>query len=686
MSRAHEVTKRLGTGSWWFAVAWVFGGVAGCDAGLADVPDGNFEAGLFDARVLSDAGASDGGSGAMDTMGDACEPLDCEAAGIACGRGADGCGGELDCGSCCVTEDDCPSRPCEEAVACDSGVCRYEPVVCGGQRCECGREGCDETSPRACGTGCAQSYCDPSPTLDSAGAIVFGNQCVPPEGVSCGLCGLGRIACVDGDDRCAGGLEGLDLDPAFAECNGASPAATVVYLDPAWEGIDSDGSREAPFTTWADVVSAAAVRGARAIVIAGSPTILGPFDISDGVSVLGGFDREWRPDASQRPRLHTAPSVDGQETVVGVSARGVVSTTRLVGLELATYRIPGRSVEGPGRSNVALLVEDSPGLHLSNVRIIASNGQAGALGEAARDPEGTVYDGSRGQDGFRIERSCGGRVIDDDGGAAGAPPSVCGGVSVISTRGGAGGPRTEPLTSGTIDYTAGSPSSAGTPGGRVDASASHDCDAGGGEDGAPFLVAAAAGADGVPGIAWSPGGLPVATGEGGRGLNGSHGAGGGGGSTGGSSEITHRNRTWCRIGGGGGGGGGGGCGGLGGGGGQPGGWSVGIAVRGAPPTFEEVFVGLGRPGRGGVGGSGSAGLPGGVGGEGAVWTATSYCSRYGRPGGDGAPGQEGGPGGRGADGKAVGVLCASPDVVPDREGVEVVSVSGDTVEAQWGCL
>ncbi len=678
---------------WWPLVVSCFaftGGVSvagGCGGSSRVEPPGVDEAGI--EAGVPEAGSEDGGpdepDGAAPMDAGSCTPASCAALGVACGRVPDGCGGELDCGPCCGSVDDCPSRPCEEAVACESGRCRYEPVRCGGASCRCDGGDCGEGAPRACGSGCVRHYCDPAPTRDPVtGEVAYANRCLSLEEVGCGLCSLGRFSCEDGEERCVGGLRELDVDPAFVECNGASPAAFVIYLDPAWEGVGSNGSREAPFTSWDEALVAATTRGSRVIVIAGSPTFLGPFELSDGLSILGGFDRDWQRDPEERPRFHVRPAdVDDEAAaVVGMRARGIVSTTILAGVDVGVYSWWRQSDSGPGRSTVALLADGSPGLRLRDVRLVAGNAESGADGAVAPAPVGTVYDGADGVQGVSVRRNCGGMALDSDGGAAGAPASICNGVSVPSTRGGAGGARTEARTSAEQRYTPGEPAPAGTPGGVVDISDGDDCSEGRGADGVS-LPRATFGSTGVPGIEWGPDGLPVASGRGGRGQDGAHGKGGGGGSSGRSREKYYR-WTACWVGGGGGGGGGGGCGGLGGEGGYPGGWSIGLVVRGAAPKLQNVSVSLGRPGTGGMGGAGSDGLPGGAGGAGAPGHNPATCALEGRDGGAGAAGQPGGFGGLGADGLAVGVLCAEP-IDGDLSAVTVDSFAGAAVLVQRGC-
>jgi len=660
----------------WWVLALVAGplGLAcgGTDSGNAD---GGRPGALPDARIVRDAGVEV----------DACRPRSCSEAGVVCGRADDGCGGTLDCGPCCVDPAECPGRPCEVAVGCEGGACRYEPVSCGGSSCTCTDGECGDDDLRACGDGCADAYCDPSPVLDPAtGDVTYGNACVARSDVRCGLCGLGTLACQDGADVCGGGLDLVDVDPAFVECAGDSPAATVVYLDPEWTGGESDGSREAPFTEWEDAVSAAAARGSRAVVIAGSPTLLGPFEVSDGLSIVGGYGRDWRPDPDARPRLLTGPAqVRGGMVLAGLVARGVVANTRLVHLEVGTYTMRSTARTGPGRSNVGVLAVDSPGLQLRDVWITVGGAEHGAPGAAAEPPSSEVYDGGDGPAETYVARTCSGRLVETGG--AGARPSVCDGVEIDATAGGDGADQNEAANSAEQGYTAGSDADAGTPGGSVQLDDGDDCLEGAGASATAPAGRAADGAPGVTGITWFRE-VPVATGRGARGETGAAGAGGGGGSSGRSREELNSNVWGCRVGGGGGGGGGGGCGGRGGYGGEPGGWVVGLAVAGPPPRLESVEVRLGRFGRGGRGGFGSAGTRGGRGGAGGASDNPS-CVWDGRPGGDGAPGQDGGDGGRGADGGRVGVLCrdAAGDLL-DLSTVTVETVWGGEAPQQMGCL
>ena len=247
-------------------------------------------------------------------------PTACPA--TACGSVANGCGGMQMCsGGCVCTSADfrttCPERACEVVTGCGpDGACTYEPVTCGSERCvRPAGTSCENTDPRFCGDTCGATGCDPRPTT-SGGVTRFANACVPTAEAACGLCGLGRLTCEGTTSlRCsAPAIPGLRA--ATAECDGSLPKASILYFDASYMGDDSDGSRARPYRDFDSAVGAAGLRGARAIIIGGSPIIAHELDVVDGVSIVGGYTGwpDWAPTPIPRPVLSAgcrgAPAVD----------------------------------------------------------------------------------------------------------------------------------------------------------------------------------------------------------------------------------------------------------------------------------------------------------------------------------------------------------------------------------------
>ncbi|MBL7206220.1 MAG: hypothetical protein ISS36_01325 [Candidatus Aenigmarchaeota archaeon] len=115
-------------------------------------------------------------------------PLSCSGLGLECGTWSDdGCGGELDCGSC------------DDGYECVSNKCEKIPCVpnCDGKLC--GDDGCGGS----CGT------CD-----SSAGFVCIGGQCECGVGMD-----IGGICC---DPDCGDNECGMDPECGYLSCGGLS--------------------------------------------------------------------------------------------------------------------------------------------------------------------------------------------------------------------------------------------------------------------------------------------------------------------------------------------------------------------------------------------------------------------------------------------------------------------------------
>lgn len=614
-------------------------------------------------EVPADAGSGGGtggtsGAGGGTSRPDACVPLTCAAAGLTCGTGLDGCGGVLECGRCSCTPstfaEDCPTRACEVATGCTDNRCRYEPLTCDFQRCDgCAGDGgaCSDTELRACGSGCAAAFCDPSPST-TGGRLVYANRCVARADVRCGVCGLGTLACAPND---AGvtchGVELPGVNPQYLECNGGSPAATVLYVDPTFSGATRTGAKSAPFVSLGEALSAAAVRTSRAIIVGGTPTLPGPLLLSNGVSVLGGFSGfpDWVRDEAKRPVIHVPLSAATNGQLIGVVAKDIVTPTELSNLDVETESFTAPSDAGVGINNVGAQVTRAGSLTLRAVRFRVGDAQPGRPGAPGAATSGTVPLSGAGQPAAMASARCTASGLQPSRGGTARVP-LC---PMPDPAGLGGNGATVELARHSMDthFTKGVSAPTGADGGLASSSGTTWIP-GPGEDALPWPTAAA-GASVSAEVLWSQG-LPAPQGRGGLGSNGLVGRGGGGG---GGGRTTETITQTCIVGGGGGAGGAGGCGGKGGTGGWSGGWAIGLAVSSSPGLrLEDVELSIGLGGSGGPGGDGSAGLPGAMGGAGG--TQSFGLPLYtGSPGGRGADGQRGGNGGSGATGLTRGVLC-----------------------------
>ena len=359
----------------------------------------------------------------------------------------------------------------------------------------------------------------------------------------------------------------------------------VLFVDPQTDVSASDGSLAAPVATLGRALEIASEDASiGAILIAGSPTISAPVRLTQDVSLLGGYDAAFAPDAQARPRLEGGPD---DEVVFVASGLDEPVVVRRIDIHA--------SDAGQGAS--AAVLADQVELILDHVQIEAGAGHDG---------------------------------IDGDDGAPGAP-----GQAGQSASG------QDPGEPGTNEACPGADGSAGGMGG--DAVEDAQPGAGGlggapGQDGAEGM----AGQDGAHGddategrwtmAGWQPG--QAAT----DGEPGEHGPGGGGGGGG---------MAQGGLGGGGGGGGAGGCGGAPGTAGSSGYPSAGIVAIDSQLRLRQTRVRAahgGDAGRGGVGGPGGMPEQGGLGASGVNGGQAGGDGAPGQPGsagGDGGSGRAG---------------------------------------------
>ena len=572
----------------------------------------------------------------------------------------------------------CPERACEVATGCaaDGTSCTYEPITCNFARCACPTgTSCDDTDPLFCGDACGETVCDPRPTT-TAGVTRFANACVPTAEAACGLCGLGSLAC-DGTTslRCdAPAIPGLTA--GTAECDGSRITASLVYFDARYTGDDSDGSREKPFRDFDAAVAAASLRGARAIILGGLPTITHGLNVVDGISLVGGYTGmpNWEPSTVARPVfIESTPTTDlAGRHLVGLTARNLTLPTALFHIDVRTADLTGTD----SASNVGAVLENAGLLALHDVSITGTDSAAnGALGAAGMmGATGNV--GAAGSPSvsdacptiFGPTCSPANPVCAQQGSWSATGPGAAGGVSSACPLG---------------------PSAGGGSGGRVltgqafntRASGSASGASAGGTTSSPDGVAAtsvgsvaATGAT-VPATLLLASGFPsVRVAGDGRGSVGASGGGGGGGASGTVLGFTECDNIGSagRYPATGGGGGSGGCGGAPGLGGSAGGWVYGIVtIASEAAVLDGIQLTLGTPG---VGGGGGTGGMGGAGGGGGAGIDTSGW------GGGGARGQQGGTGATGACGAQTPVLFSgtAPDVSEVMAGSSTVTATNIT--------
>lgn len=627
----------------------------------------------------------DGGRDARATVqsdvgGDACVPTACPAG--ACGQVPDGCGAMQTCSGGCACDPvtfltTCPERACEVATGCAAGgtSCTYEPITCNFARCECpAGTSCNNTDPRFCGDACGETVCDPRPTT-TAGVTRFANACVPTAEAACGLCGLGRLSCGGtGALACSAPLI-PGLTAGTAECDGSRVTASLVYFDARYTGDDSDGSRIKPFRDFDAAVAAASLRGARAIILGGIPTITHGLNVVDGISLVGGYTGmpDWAPSTVARPVfIESTPVTDlAGRHLVGLTARNLTLPTAIFHIDVRTADLTGTD----SASNVGAVLENAGLLALHDVRITVGNaangadGAAGVVGIAGNVGAGgspSVSDYCPGGFGFMCFPA--NPVCTQRGQWSATGPGAAGGASTAcplgaSASGGNGG-----------RVLSGQPFNSRASGSASGASTGGDTAAPNGVSATPATTAAATGAL-LPATLSLASGFPsVRVAGDGRGAVGASGGGGGGGASGmvatpvecDSLIMTGRYPAT------GGGGGSGGCGGAPGLGGSAGGWVYGIVtITSEAVVLDGVVLALGTPGVGGAGGTGGMGGPGGGGGAGIDGSGA---------GGSGARGQQGGRGATGACGVQTPVLFsgAAPDVEGVMAGASTVTATNIT--------
>ena len=147
-------------------------------------------------------------------------------------------------------------------------------------------------------------------------------------GDPCGPCDLGEFDCEV--EQCSFIQEGLGSD---AICGGEGAQVAFVNTSAPQDG---DGSRDAPFKMLSDAL---ALPSASLVLVAGTEPIPGPVELTDGLTLLGGWTPSFTRDAGLRPLIKT-PAPD-DDHAFGVIAQKLDRPTYVEGFEVR--------IEGSGR-------------------------------------------------------------------------------------------------------------------------------------------------------------------------------------------------------------------------------------------------------------------------------------------------------------------------------------------------
>lgn len=396
-----------------------------------------------------------------------------------------------------------------------------------------------------------------------------------------------------------------------------------------------------------------------------------------GVSVLGGFDNDWKSGARTDEAHQVVIEGGSDETTkenVAVWAHDLGTKASLENLVIQAPDAKGQRANAKdGRSSYGVHAVSAK-LSLKDVDIKAGKGETGADGDAGQDAVSVSatdgMNGTVGGAGAGNVMGVGCSLETSPGGLPGV--NACEGPSTVDMsggKGGYGGARDTTCAAATWQsvYTAqpgGDGDDAKTVLGSAGKAGSHGT--GGGPAGPGSLACGVTGSGNPGGLQNGAGGKAGSGGAvlsgfwygapGGNGATGQNGGGGGGGGGSGACDINVAGTSDSR-GSGGGGGGAGGCAARGGGsGGGGGGGSFGIFAVGSSITVTNVTVTRGAAGDAGKGGSGGQGQVGGLGQAGGAHPGTAAAAGK---GGDGAHGGHGGGGAGGNGGASYGIVLSS---------------------------
>ncbi|MDG0977539.1 MAG: hypothetical protein P8P69_08170 [Ilumatobacter sp.] len=446
------------------------------------------------------------------------------------------------------------------------------------------------------------------------------------------------------------GTDGVATDDVIVRV--LEDADQAVFVDGERGDDSAAGSIDAPVRSLAAAVESAPGRDVYVRSVGTYDTTAASLELSDGMSMYGGFDENWMRNVNQR-----------------VVINGAAIAIRLAGSSerwLSAIEVTAGNAAA-GSNSAGVLVQDAGTISVLDSRIVGGDGGIGVDGSSGGMSSGIFVSGATevrierstvnaargggGGDGVAVEAladtaSAGGNASGRDAGSGGGSGATAGG------RGGDGG-----NTGGGSSAPGGG---AGGAGGSPDGQAGRG---GAGGNGGP-------GGNGGVGLAQADEDATMPIGrEGASGEVGSPGAGGSGGGGGNGPLLVS-----------GGGGGGGGAGGTategaapgGGGGGSIGLWTVGVERL----VVIESLVAGGRGGNGGSGALANLAQAGGVGGSGAEGASGLLADGgNGGGGGGGGGGGTGGQGGGGAGGPSLGMLTTR---------VVIVEVSATTVRGGSG--
>lgn len=426
----------------------------------------------------------------------------------------------------------------------------------------------------------------------------------------------------------------------------------AVFVDGERGDDRAAGSIDAPMRSLAVAVQLASGRDVYVRSVGTYDTTAASLELSDGMSLYGGFDEDWMRNVNQRV------VIDG----AAIAIRAAGSSERwLSAIEVTA------SDAAAGSNSAGVLVKGAGAISVLDSRIVGGDGGSGVDGSSGGMSSGVFVSGATE---VRIERSTINAARGGGGGdgiTVGAPAdtaSVGGNASGRDAGAGGGSGATGGGRGGTGGNTGGGASAPNGGAGGLDGSPDGQAGSGGvGGNGG-------SGGSGGVGVAQSDENATVPVGRGGiSGDAGSPGAGGSGGGGGNGPLLVS-----------GGGGGGGGAGGAatggaapgGGGGGSIGLWTVGVEHL----VVIESLVAGGRGGDGGLGAFATIAQAGGDGGNGVEGAGGLLADGgNGGGGGGGGAGGTGGQGGGGAGGPSLGMLTT---------GVVLVEISATTVRGSSG--
>jgi hypothetical protein len=175
--------------------------------------------------------------------GGACLPLTCSAQSITCGPAGDGCGHQLDCGSCVAPQTCGGGGVAGQCGYPDAGGC--QPISCAAQNITCGPagDGCGHqldcgscVAPQTCGGGGVLGQCGyPDAATCSPSSCAAQNLNCGPTGDGCGhllQCGTCTAPATCG----GGGTPGQCGQPDAGACQPLTCAQQNVGCGPAGDG------------------------------------------------------------------------------------------------------------------------------------------------------------------------------------------------------------------------------------------------------------------------------------------------------------------------------------------------------------------------------------------------------------------------------------------------------------------